>query len=152
MLEGIGRMTGFAGGAHQPQFLRAVESVRLFAAALVTAAGLLTAPAALASEGGGGAANTCPWSQDIKVKIGKKELVITQDMLNPKAGQQVIDGYELRPNLDQLRLNILTPRGEMWEASLTLLVRGKRCAAYYVGKAFLVEDAESVIYVPNRGH
>ncbi|MCW2244534.1 hypothetical protein M2352_000125 [Azospirillum fermentarium] len=131
--------------------MRAVHSARLFAATVLTAAGLLAAPAASASEGGG-AANTCPWSQDIKVKIGKKELTISQDMLNPKAGQQVIDGYELRPNLDQLRLNILTPRGEMWEASLTLLVRGKRCAAYYVGKAFLVEDAESVIYVPNRSH
>jgi len=139
-------MTGFAGDGQASRRLRVP---RRAVACLFTAAVLLTAPAAFASEGAG-AANTCPWSQDITVKIGKKELVITQDMLNPKAGLQVIDGYELHPDLSQLRLQILTPRGEMWEASMTRLVRGKRCAAYYVGKAFPVEDAESVIYVPDR--
>lgn len=141
-------MTGFARGVRRPH---SVYVPKQAVACLFAVAALLAAPAVLASEGAG-AANTCPWTQDLKLKIGKKELVVTQEMLDPKAGQQVIDGYELRPNLDQLRLQILTPRGEMWEASLTRLVRGKRCAAYYVGKPFLVEDAESVIYVPNRGH
>lgn len=141
-------MSGFAGGVRRSHCVRVPKRA---VACLFAIAALLAAPAASASEGAA-AANSCPWTQDLKLKIGKKELVVTQEMLDPKAGQQVIDGYELRPNLDQLRLQILTPRGEMWEVSLTRLVRGKRCAAYYVGKPFLVEDAESVIYVPNRGH
>lgn len=134
-------------------FSRLSRSAGAFITGFIVVLALTAQPAhANGGGGGGGAASTCPWTQDLKLQIGKKELTVTQEMLDPKAGPQSVDGYELRPNLDQLTLQVITPRGQIWEASMTRLVRGKRCSAYYVGKPFIVEETEAVIYAPNRSN
>ncbi|WP_051340812.1 hypothetical protein [Azospirillum halopraeferens] len=116
-----------------------VRSLRCVAA---VAAGLvLCAPsAAMAAEG---ARNACPWQQDLSLAIGPKTLTVPQSVFNPKALQSEIDGYTLFPDVERLSLRVMTPAGDTWEAPLTVL-GGKRCIAYYVGRATLVAEA----YVP----
>ena len=101
------------------------------------AAALLLAPAAQASEGGG--SKGCPWAQDVKLNLNGKSITVPQTIFDPKNSNPMVDGYELRPNLEALTLRIVGPRGEEWRAALTLLAGGKRCTAFYVGRATPVE-------------
>lgn len=108
--------------------------------ALVAAALLATAPA-LANEGA--KSNGCPWAQDVSLEVNGKTLTLSQDMFAaPSTEPIVIEPYQIYPLVDQLKLRIVGPKGKEWEASLTRLSGGKRCNAFYVGKAFKVSDVE----------
>ncbi|WP_207461137.1 hypothetical protein [Azospirillum sp. SYSU D00513] len=111
---------------------------RLFAISLLPA--LLTAAPSLAAEGGGG----CPWMQEISVDLGGKTLTFGQDALKGSGEPANIDGYQLYPMLDQLKLRIVSPRGREWEVALTSLKAGKRCSAFYAGKPFLVSEDQHI--------
>ncbi|AWJ83279.1 hypothetical protein TSH58p_06895 [Azospirillum sp. TSH58] len=100
---------------------------------------VLTVEPAAASDkpaGGGG----CPWAQDVKLDLNGKTLTLNQDAFSAKGEPLALEGYQIYPLLDQLKLRILGPRGQEWEAGLTRLSGGKRCQAFYVGKPFQVSD------------
>lgn len=102
---------------------------------------MLLAPGARASEGGG---NSCPWAQDVTVDLGeRRSITIPQSVFDPKTQNPEVDGYELRPSVDTLTLTIIGPRGEEWRAALTHIAGGKRCKAFYVGRAERVNDEDS---------
>lgn len=97
-----------------------------------------------AAEGGG---NNCPWAQDLKLDFGRKSITVPQSLFDGKTQDAVIDGYQLTPDIRALSLRIVGPRGETWQAALTLLAGGKRCTAFYVGRPEPMEpngDAASV--------
>ncbi|WP_247886354.1 hypothetical protein [Azospirillum brasilense] len=103
---------------------------------------VLTVEPAAASDkpaGGGG----CPWAQDVKLDLNGKTLTLNQDAFSAKGEPLDLEGYQIFPLLDQLKLRILGPRGQEWEAGLTRLSGGKRCQAFYVGKPFQVSDETS---------
>ncbi|PNQ96049.1 hypothetical protein C1S70_25820 [Azospirillum argentinense] len=99
---------------------------------------ILTAAPAAANEkpAGGG----CPWAQDVKLDLNGKTLTLNQEAFSAKGEPLDLEGYQIFPLLDQLKLRILGPRGQEWEAGLTRLSGGKRCQAFYVGKPFQVSD------------
>lgn len=104
------------------------------------AAALMLAPAAHAAEGGG---SGCPWAQDVKLDLGNgRALTVPQAIFDPKNPNTAVDGYELRPNIEALSLTIYGPRGEVWQAALTRIAGGKRCTAFYVGRAAPMEGDE----------
>ncbi len=108
---------------------------------LLMAVALLAALPALANEAAG--SGGCPWAQDVSLQINGKTLTLNQAMFTaPTTEPIVIEPYQIYPQLDQLKLRIVGPRGREWEASLTRLVSGKRCSAFYVGKPFMVSDVE----------
>jgi len=108
---------------------------------LLMAATLFAGSTALANEGA--KSNGCPWAQDVSLEVNGKTLTLNQTMFAaPSSEPVVIEPYRIYPLLDQLKLRIVGPKGREWEASLTRLVSGKRCSAFYVGKAFLVSDLE----------
>lgn len=128
--------------------------IRVCAIALTCALvpSVLTTTPAQAKEGGGG--NSCPWAQDVTLDLAGKTLTLPQSAFDDKSGDPVtIDGYQLYPEIDRLKLRIVSPKGTEWEAALTLLQGGKRCKAVYVGKAVAVSDgigASSQVLVLNR--
>jgi hypothetical protein len=94
---------------------------------------------AQASEGGeGGKANACPYAQDQHVDIGGRPLVIPQSAFAGKSDDVMIGDYRVAPDVGQLKLIIVGPNSEIWEAGLSVLVGGKRCTAYYVGTPVLI--------------
>lgn len=97
-------------------------------------------PAAANEKGGGAGGNGCPWAQDVTLDLNGKTLTLNQDAFSAKGEPLDVDGYQIFPLLDQLKLRILGPRGQEWEAGLTRLSGGKRCQAFYVGKPFQVSD------------
>ncbi|MDQ2105589.1 hypothetical protein [Azospirillum isscasi] len=109
--------------------------------ALVPAVLTVDPSTAAANEKGGGAGgNGCPWAQDVKLDLNGKTLTLNQEAFSAKGEPLDVEGYQIFPLLDQLKLRILGPRGQEWEAGLTRLVGGKRCQAFYVGKPFQVSD------------
>ncbi|WP_448207340.1 hypothetical protein [Azospirillum sp. sgz302134] len=96
-------------------------------------------PAEASEKGGGGGG--CPWAQDVTLEIGNKTLKLGQDAFTSTEPLS-IDGFQIYPLVNQLKLRILGPKGQEWEAALTRLQGGKRCNAFYVGKAFQVSDSE----------
>ncbi|MBP2230681.1 hypothetical protein J2847_003986 [Azospirillum agricola] len=117
--------------------------IRLLPVAAALLAGVpFTDSTALANEGakpGGG----CPWAQDVSLEVNGKTLTLNQAVFATAGAEPVvIEPYQIYPMVDQLKLRIVGPKGREWEASLTRLVSGKRCSAFYVGKAFLVSDVE----------
>ncbi|MGR0188293.1 hypothetical protein [Azospirillum aestuarii] len=94
-------------------------------------------PAAASDKPAGGG---CPWAQDVKLDLNGKTLTLNQDAFSAKGEPLDLEGYQIFPLLDQLKLRILGPRGQEWEAGLTRLSGGKRCQAFYVGKPFQVSD------------
>lgn len=111
---------------------------RSFAAAVVVAAPLVAVGAATArAEGGGG----CPWAQDATVTVAGREIIVPQDVFNPKTPQMNLDGYELVPSLHQLTLRFFGTYGDVWESALTNINGGKRCQAFLVGPAVQVSEA-----------
>lgn len=121
-----------------------VRFIRHFVSALtlfVSLISLLVSAPALANEGA--KSNGCPWAQDVSLEVNGKTLTLNQAMfVGPASEAIVMDPYKIYPLVDQLKLRIVGPKGREWEASLTRLVSGKRCSAFYVGKAFLVSDLE----------
>lgn len=118
--------------------------IRHFVSALTLFASLISlsvsAPA-LANEGA--KSNSCPWAQDVSLEVNGKTMTLNQAMFAGPASEAIVmDPYKIYPLVDQLKLRIVGPKGREWEASLTRLVSGKRCSAFYVGKAFLVSDLE----------
>lgn len=110
--------------------------------ALLTALVTLALPAS-ASEGAKGGGNSCPWAQDVSLEVNGKTITLNQAVFTTNTAEPtVIDGYQFFPLVDQLKLRIVGPRGREWEASLTRLVGGKRCSAFYVGKAYAVTDTD----------
>ncbi|CAO3429661.1 hypothetical protein [Azospirillum doebereinerae] len=108
---------------------------------LLVAAALVAATPALANEGA--KPSGCPWAQDVSLEINGKTLTLNQTVFAaPSSEPVVIEPYQIYPLVDQLKLRIVGPKGREWEASLTRLVSGKRCSAFYVGKAFMVSDVE----------
>lgn len=98
---------------------------------------LAVEPAAANEKPAGGG---CPWAQDVKLDLNGKTLTLNQDAFSTKGEPLDLEGYQIYPLLDQLKLRILGPRGQEWEAGLTRLSGGKRCQAFYVGKPFQVSD------------
>lgn len=120
---------------------RVARSAVRIAGQLLVAAGLLATAPALANEGA--KSNGCPWAQDVSLEVNGKTLTLNQSMFTTVSSEPVvIEPYKIYPMVDQLKLRIVGPKGREWEASLTRLVSGKRCSAFYVGKAFVVSDAE----------
>lgn len=108
---------------------------------LLIALALLAGTPALASEGA--KPNGCPWAQDVSLEINGTSLTLSQAIFTVNTSEPVVmEAYKIYPLVDQLKLRIVGPKGREWEASLTRLVSGKRCSAFYVGKAFLVSDIE----------
>lgn len=103
---------------------------------------LTAAPgAASASEkpaGGGG----CPWAQDVTLEIAGKTLTLGQDTFTANGEPVTIEGFQIFPLLNQLKLRILGPKGQEWEAGLTRLSGGKRCNAFYVGKPYQISESD----------
>ena len=107
--------------------------------AFAAAVAMMAPGAASANEkppGGGG----CPWAQDVTLEIAGRTLTLGQDAFSERGESVTIDGFQIFPLLNQLKLRILGPRGQEWEAALTRLSGGKRCQAFYVGKPFQVSD------------
>ncbi len=104
-------------------------------------AALLLAPAALAAQGGG---TGCPWAQDVTLDLGGRSIIIPQSVFDPKNLSPSVDGYELRPSLETLSMQIIGPAGQVWHAALTRVASGKRCTAFYIGPAMPLEDEEAV--------
>lgn len=98
---------------------------------------LVAALPAWAAEGGG---SGCPWAQDVTLDLDGKPLTIPQAIFAPKNANPMVDGYEMRPDIDGLSLRIIGPHGTVWQAALTRIVGGKRCTVFYVGRATAVED------------
>lgn len=96
---------------------------------------------AQANEGGGKA--VCPWAKDLHIDVGGHPLVLPQTIFEGKAQQVAIDGYEVLPNVGQLKVTIIGPYADMWEAALTFIDGGKRCMTYYVGEPVLVSEPQS---------
>lgn len=126
--------------------------VRMAGVALTMAAIAFALPAS-ASEGAKGGGNSCPWSQDVSLDIDGKTITLNQAVFTATGAEPtVIDGYQFYPLVDQLKLRVVGPRGREWEASLTRLVSGKRCSAFYVGKAYAVThtDSDPNVLILNR--
>jgi len=116
-------------------------SVLRFVRHLLIVVPFLAGTPALANEGA--KSNGCPWAQDVSLEINGRSLTLNQTMFTVNTSEPVVmDSYKIYPLVDQLKLRIVGPKGREWEASLTRLVSGKRCSAFYVGKAFLVSDIE----------
>lgn len=102
--------------------------------------GLLFASAALLGFGGaaaaegGASANTCPYDMAVTVELGKRSITIPQNAFSPGSTVTDIDGYELRPDHGQLVLEMVGPRGDVWRAPMTKLVRDKRCQGVFLGR------------------
>ncbi len=108
---------------------------------LLVAVPMLVSVPALANEGA--KSSGCPWAQDVSLDVNGTTLTMNQAMFTANSSEPVvIDTYRIYPLVDQLKLRIVGPKGREWEASLTRLVSGKRCSAFYVGKAFMVSDIE----------
>lgn len=117
------------------------RSIPRFVRHLLIAVPFLAAAPALANEGA--KSNGCPWAQDVSLEINGHSLTLNQAMFTVNTSEPVVmESYKIYPLVDQLKLRIVGPKGREWEASLTRLVSGKRCSAFYVGKAFLVSDIE----------
>lgn len=117
-----------------------LSSLSNLACAVATVAALMICVSAPSFAAGGGGGSGCPWQQDLSLEVGPVTLTVPQSVFDPKSLQTEIRGYTLYPNIDRLSLRILTPSGDTWEAALTRL-GGKRCTAFYVGKAVLVAEA-----------
>jgi len=111
------------------------------AVALCALVSALTAfNSALAASGG----NTgCPYTSDAKLELGGKALLIPQEALTARAPTMIGD-YEIVPDPKSLTLMLTGRKGDVWEASMTSVVAGKRCSAFYVGKPVLIN--------PPKGH
>lgn len=117
------------------------RSTLRFVRHLLIAVPFLAGAPALANEGA--KSNGCPWAQDVSLEINGRSLTLNQAMFTVNTSEPVVmESYKIYPLVDQLKLRIVGPKGREWEASLTRLVSGKRCSAFYVGKAFLVSDIE----------
>lgn len=102
---------------------------------------LLSAPgAALASGGGGAATSVCPWAKELHLSIAGHALVVPQAVFDSKVKPVSIDGYDLLPDIDKLKLIIIDPYSDIWEVALTLLAGGKRCRAFYGGTPIMISD------------
>jgi hypothetical protein len=101
--------------------------------ALVPAILTASPDTALASEkpAGGG----CPWAQDVTLDLDGKPVKLAQDAFSASGEPVNVDGFQIYPLVNQLKLRIIGPRGQEWEAAMTRLSGGKRCNAFYVGKA-----------------
>ncbi len=112
-----------------------------FVSVLSLAASCLIATPAQANEGA--KSNGCPWAQDVSLEVNGKTMTLNQAMFATPPGEPILmDPYKIYPLIEEMKLRIIGPKGREWEASLTRLVSGKRCSAFYVGKAFLVSDIE----------
>ena len=98
-----------------------------------------------ASEGGEGSkAKACPYAQDQHVDLGGHPLVIPQSAFGGKADETIIDGYRITPDVAQLKLVIVGPYSEVWEAGLSVLAGGKTCTAYYVGAPGMINMSTTI--------
>ncbi|MBP2312006.1 hypothetical protein [Azospirillum soli] len=102
---------------------------------------LAAGPAAANEKGAGGGG--CPWIQDVTLDVGGKTLTVGQGFFTSTGEPLEQDGYHVYPLVNQLKLRIVGPHGEEWEAGLTRLTGGKRCNAFYVGKPVQVSDSEN---------
>lgn len=116
-------------------------------AGATVAAVLLLAPAAQAAQGGG---TGCPWAQDVTLDLGGRSITVPQSVFDPKNLSPTVDGYELRPSLETLSMQIIGPAGQIWHAALTRVASGKRCTAFYVGPPTPLEDEEAVSRVAEQ--
>jgi len=88
----------------------------------------------------GGTANTCPWTKDIHITMGAQSLTLSQDIFSAKTIPISIKGFDVIPDVNKLKLLIIDPYRDMWQASLTLLSSTPRCVAYYAGQPYLVSS------------
>lgn len=102
--------------------------------ALTVMAGTSVANAADAAAGG------CVWRHDIELKIGQKRLTIEQAKLASNSEPLTIDGYQLFPLPDRLKIEVIGPAGDEWEIGLTQVDAGRRCLAFYAGNAVRVNN------------
>ncbi len=131
------RKTRTVPSMNSPLIRHYVSALTLF----VSFTSLLVTVPALANEGA--KSNGCPWAQDVSLEVNGKTMTLNQAMfVGPASEAIVMDPYKIYPLVDQMKLRIVGPKGREWEASLTRLVSGKRCSAFYVGKAFMVSDVE----------
>ena len=121
--------------------MKGMLNVRALALICALAPALLTVePSTVSANEKGSGGNGCPWALDVTLDLNGKTLTLNQGAFSPKGEPLDVDGYQIFPLLDQLKLRILGPRGQEWEAGLTRLSGGKRCQAFYVGKPFQVTD------------
>ena len=100
-------------------------------------------PEPAAAEKGAGGGGGCPWLQDVTLEVNGKTLTVTQSFFAGNGEPLDLDGYQIFPLLNQLKLRIVGPHGQEWEAGLTRLTGGKRCNAFYVGRPIQVSDSET---------
>ncbi len=108
------------------------------AGAVAMAAMLAAASPAMAAGGEGGGANGCPYAQDVEVRLGGATIMVPQNVFDPRSSNRHLDGYDLVPMADQLRLRFIGPHGEIYESALTHIRHGKRCTAFYIAQPFLI--------------
>jgi hypothetical protein len=122
----------------RPRPLRraAARSFRILAAAGL---GVLVAAGASANEGGS-KAKTCPWAKEIHLMLGAQALEMPQTVFTAKTIPVNVGGFDIIPDLAKLKIVIVDPYSDTWEASLTVLNGGERCTNYYVGEATLVNS------------
>ena len=117
---------------------------------LVSAVATTAPGTALANEKAAGGGGGCPWAQDVTLEIAGKTLTLAQDVFSEKGESVTMEGFQIFPLVNQLKLRILGPKGQEWEAGLTRLSGGKRCNAFYVGKPYQVSDDEEEDLEGNR--
>lgn len=109
-------------------------------ARIVLASFFLTAPSLpLAAEEG--KSNTCPWAKENQILVGAHTLDLPQSVFTAKNFPVVIQGFNITPDVPKLKIIIVDPYNDLWEASLTQLSAGKRCTAFYVGEPSLVSSS-----------
>lgn len=104
-------------------------------------AGLLLSLSSLPSVAEEGKGNTCPWAKDIQITLGAHVLDMPQTVFTAKTLPIVINGFNITPDVQKLKIVIADPYNDLWEASLTQLSAGKRCTSFYVGEASLVSSS-----------
>ena len=130
-----------AGGCAPSGPCRRARAPAALTAVLLLGGLALAGPAA--AEGGGGG-NGCPWMQDVRLEVGGKVLTVDQTFFTGSGTPLIRDGYHIYPQVNQLKVRIIGPHGGEWEIGLTRLTGGKRCNAFYAGKAVqITDDSES---------
>jgi len=94
--------------------------------------------AARAAEGGGA---QCPWGSDLNFSVDGKKVTVPQSLFTAKVKQSTIGGFEVMADTNNLKLILVAPNGDTWEAALTVVDGGKRCIAFYAGDVYPVGGA-----------
>lgn len=97
------------------------------------------APATAARAEGGGA--QCPWGSDLNFSVDGKKVTVPQSLFTAKVKQTTIGGFEVMADTGNLKLILVAPNGDTWEAALTVVDGGKRCIAFYAGDVYPVGGA-----------